>query len=259
HLDELTRELVPDLDVFVAYSSVSGVFLGAGTGSYGAANACMDGLLARRRAAGFPAQSLAWGLWEQTTGMAAGADELVRGRLSRRGGVLALGPEEGMRLFDAALDSDRTLLVPARIDLRGLRADASAGATVPPLLRGLVRPGRQSARVAVTGDERRLLAQRLAELPAGERTETLLELVRTQIAVVLGYAATHQIDTDQGLFEIGFDSLTALELRNRISDLTGTRLGAGLVFDHPTPALIVAHLTERMYGEDVTGPVALSV
>ncbi|MEU6665862.1 type I polyketide synthase [Streptomyces sp. NPDC046727] len=259
HLDELTRELAPDLDAFVTYSSVSAVFLGAGTGSYGAANACMDGLMARRRAAGFPAQSLAWGLWEQTTGMAARTDELTRGRLSRRGGVLALTPDEGMRLFDAALDSDRTLLVPAKLDLRGLRADATAGATVPPLLRGLVRAGRQSARTAVTGDERRRLAERLAGLPAGERTEALLELVRTQVAVVLGYAADHRFDADQGLFEIGFDSLTALELRNRLSELTGTKLGAGLVFDHPTPVMIVAHLTERMYGEDATGPVALSV
>ncbi|WP_234336103.1 beta-ketoacyl reductase, partial [Streptomyces sp. NRRL S-1022] len=224
-----------------------------------AANACMDGLLARRRAAGFPARSLAWGLWEQTTGMAAGTDELTRGRLSRRGGVLALTPEEGMQLFDAALRSDRTLLVPAKLDLRGLRADASAGATVPPLLRGLVRAGRQSARAAVTGDERRRLAERLAGLPAGERAETLLELVRTQIAVVLGYTDGHRVDPGQGLFEIGFDSLTALELRNRLGELIGTKLGAGLVFDHPTPALIVAHLSERLYGEDATGPVALSV
>ncbi|MEU2064798.1 type I polyketide synthase [Streptomyces sp. NPDC013455] len=259
HLDELTRELAPDLDAFVTYSSVSAHFLGAGTGGYGAANACMDGLVARRRAAGFPAQSLAWGLWEQTTGMAARTDELTRGRLSRRGGLLALDPEEGMALFDAALGSDRTLLVPAKLDLRGLRADAADGTAVPPLLRGLVRAGRQAARAAVTGDERRRLAERLAQLPAGERTEALLELVRTQVAVVLGYTAGHRIDADQGLFDIGFDSLTALELRNRLSELTGTKLTAGLVFDHPTPVLIVAHLTERMYGEDAPGPVALSV
>ncbi|WP_394346796.1 beta-ketoacyl reductase [Streptomyces dangxiongensis] len=219
----------------------------------------MDGLMSVRRAAGFPARSLAWGLWEQTTGMAARTDELTRGRLSRRGGVLALAPEEGMELFDAALGSDRTLLVPARLDLRGLRADATAGTAVPPLLRGLVRAGRQAARAAVSGDERRRLAERLAGLPAEERTGTLLELVRTQVAVVLGYAATHQVDADQGLFEIGFDSLTALELRNRLGELTGTKLGAGLVFDHPTPAMIVAQLAERLYGDDAPGPVALSV
>nr|WP_240468427.1 beta-ketoacyl reductase [Streptomyces dangxiongensis] len=164
-----------------------------------------------------------------------------------------------MELFDAALGSDRTLLVPARLDLRGLRADATAGTAVPPLLRGLVRAGRQAARAAVSGDERRRLAERLAGLPAEERTGTLLELVRTQVAVVLGYAATHQVDADQGLFEIGFDSLTALELRNRLGELTGTKLGAGLVFDHPTPAMIVAQLAERLYGDDAPGPVALSV
>ncbi|MGW7791445.1 type I polyketide synthase, partial [Streptomyces tricolor] len=258
HLDELTRELAPGLRSFVVFSSAAALLGSAGQGNYAAANAYLDALMAHRRAAGLPGVSLAWGLWEQSAGLTAHLSETDQARMSR-GGVLALTPEEGMELFDAALHSDRTLLVPAKVDLRGLRADATAGAAVPPLLRGLVRAGRQSARAAVTGDERRRLAEQLAGLPAGERAEALLELVRTQIAVVLGYADTHRVDAGQGLFEIGFDSLTALELRNRLGELTGTKLGAGLVFDHPTPALIVAHLTERMYGEDTTGPVALSV
>ncbi|GAB2695502.1 type I polyketide synthase [Kitasatospora kifunensis] len=258
-LDELTRKLAPELDAFVVYSSISAVFLGAGTGSYAAANAFMDGLMARRRGAGLPARSLAWGLWEQSTGMAANTDDLTRSRLNRRGGLLAMTSEEGMELFDAALRSERTLLVPAKLDLRALRADAAAGREVPPLLRGLVRANRQSARVTVSGDERRLLAERLAGLSAAERTAVLLDLVRAQVAVVLGYSATQQVAVDQGLFEIGFDSLTALELRNRLGELVGTKLAAGLVFDHPTPGMIVAHMHERLFGEDLAGPAAISV
>ncbi|MFE2722668.1 type I polyketide synthase [Kitasatospora sp. NPDC059327] len=259
HLDELTRKLAPELDAFVVYSSVSAVFLGAGTGAYAAANAFMDGLMARRRAAGLPALSLAWGLWEQDSGMAANTDDLTRSRLNRRGGLLGMTPAEGMELFDTALRADRALLVPAKLDLRALRADAAAGREAPPLLRGLVRASRQSARAAVSGDERRRLAERLAGLPGAERTTLLLDVVRAQVAVVLGYSASHHIDVDQGLFEIGFDSLTALELRNRLGELMGAKLSAGLVFDHPTPGRIVAHMQERMFGEGAGGVAAISV
>ncbi|MEV0531644.1 type I polyketide synthase [Kitasatospora sp. NPDC050463] len=259
HLDELTRKLAPEVDAFVVYSSVSAVFLGAGTGAYAAANAFMDGLMARRRAAGLPALSLAWGLWEQDSGMAAGTDDLTRSRLNRRGGLLGMTPAEGMELFDTALRADRALLVPAKLDLRALRADAAAGREAPPLLRGLVRASRQLARAAVSGDERRRLAEQLTGLPTAERTAVLLDVVRAQVALVLGYGASHHIDVDQGLFEIGFDSLTALELRNRLGELMGRKLSAGLVFDHPTPGMIVAHMQDRMFGEDAGGVAALSL
>ncbi|MGV9271186.1 SDR family NAD(P)-dependent oxidoreductase, partial [Kitasatospora sp. NPDC003701] len=259
HLDELTRKLAPELDAFVVYSSVSAVFLGAGTGAYAAANAYMDGLMARRRAAGLPALSLAWGLWEQDSGMAADTDDLTRSRLNRRGGLLGMTPAEGMELFDTALRGDRALLVPAKLDLRALRADAAAGREAPPLLRGLVRASRQLARAAVSGDERRRLAERLAGLPAAERSAVLLDVVRAQVALVLGYSASHHIDVEQGLFEIGFDSLTALELRNRLGELMGRKLSAGLVFDHPTPGMIVAHMQESMFGEDAGGVAAISL
>ncbi|MEV7091758.1 type I polyketide synthase [Amycolatopsis sp. NPDC051045] len=243
HLDELTREL--ELDAFVVYSSVSGVFMGAGSGSYAAANAYLDGLVAHRRAAGLPGQSLAWGLWEQTTGgMAAGTDEAARARMNRRGGLVAMKPEEGLELFDAAIGSGEALLVPAQLDLRGLRADAAGGTEVPYLLRGLVRTGRQQARAASTVEED--WAGRLAGLEPGERAKVLLDLVRAQVAAVLGYRAAEQVDPDQGLFEIGFDSLTAIELRNRLRARTGRKLSPSVVFDHPTPALLAAHLTELL-------------
>ncbi|WIX87425.1 type I polyketide synthase [Amycolatopsis sp. DG1A-15b] len=243
HLDELTRDL--DLDAFVVYSSVSAVFMGAGSGSYAAANAYLDGLMAHRRAAGLPGQSLAWGLWDQTTGgMAAGTDEAGRARMTRRGGLVAMKPAEGLDLFDAAIGSGEALLVPAQLDLRGLRAEAAGGTEVPHLLRGLVRAGRRQARVTSTVDED--WAGRLAGLEPDERAEVLLDLVRAQVAGVLGYRAAHQVDPDQGLFEIGFDSLTAIELRNRLRARTERKIAPSVVFDHPTPALLAAHLNELL-------------
>nr|AXL06679.1 KR domain-containing protein [uncultured bacterium] len=257
HLDELTRDM--DLDGFVVYSSVSGVFMGAGSGSYAAANAFLDGLMANRRAAGLPGLSLAWGLWQQRTGMAAGTDDLARSRMNRRGGLLPMAPTEGMELFDAAIGSDHSLLVPAKLDLRGVRAEAAAGTAVPHLLRGLVRSVRQAARTASAGDERGRLAERLAGLPVAGQKDVLLDLVRAQVAAVLGYAANQHIEADQGLFEIGFDSLTAIELRNRLRDLTGRKIAPNLVFAYPTPEMLAAHLHELMCGDQAATPVAISV
>ncbi|WP_368660775.1 SDR family NAD(P)-dependent oxidoreductase [Amycolatopsis sp. Hca4] len=243
HLDELTRD--SDLQAFVVYSSVSAVFMGAGSGGYAAANAYLDGLVAQRRAAGLPGQSLAWGLWDQTTGgMAAGTDEAGRARMTRRGGLVAMNPADGMALFDAAVGSGEAQLVPAQLDLRGLRAEAAGGTDVPHLLRGLVRAGRQQARTASTVDEN--WAGRLAGLEPAERAEVLLDLVRAQVAAVLGYRAAHQVEEDQGLFEIGFDSLTAIELRNRLRARTERKIAPSVVFDHPTPALLAAHLNELL-------------
>nr|AZO92742.1 RifE [Micromonospora okii] len=257
HLDELTRGM--DLTAFVVYSSVSAVFMGAGSGSYAAANAFLDGLMAHRRSLGLPGLSLAWGLWDQSTGMAANTDELTRARMSRRGGLLALTPTEGMELFDAALGAEQALLVPAKLDLRGVRADASAGGVVPHMLRDLVRAGRQLAHTAAAGDERGRLTERLAGLPAADQEKILLDLVRAEVAAVLGHGPTHHVDADQGLFEIGFDSLTAIELRNRLRDLTDTKIAANLVFAYPTPEMIAAHLRELLGGDQATNPVAISV
>jgi rifamycin polyketide synthase module 9/10 len=238
HLDELTRGT--DLEAFVVYSSVSAVFMGAGSGGYAAANAYLDGLMAARRAAGLPGQSLAWGLWDQTAGgMAAGSDEAARARMNRRGGLVAMQADEGMALFDAALAAGQAQLVPARLDLRGLRA---AGTPAPHLLRGLVRTARQQAHAASTVDKG--LLERLAGLTPDERTAVLLDAVRTQVAGVLGFGSAHQIDEDQGLFEIGFDSLTAIELRNRLRAMTERKISPSVVFDHPTPKLLAAHLRE---------------
>ncbi|MEV7091761.1 type I polyketide synthase [Amycolatopsis sp. NPDC051045] len=244
HLDELTRER--DLDAFVVYSSVSAVFMGAGSGSYAAANAFLDGLMAQRRAAGLPGLSLAWGLWDQSTGMAANTDEATRARMSRRGGLQIMTQDEGMDLFDAALASDESLLVPAQLDLRGVRADAAAGGAVPHMLRGLVRAGRQQARSASTVDSG--LTGQLAGLTPADQLTLLLDLVRAQVAAVLGHADAGAVRVDTAFKDAGFDSLTAVELRNRMRAATGLKLPATLVFDYPNPQVLARHLRAELGG-----------
>ncbi|MEU9143436.1 SDR family NAD(P)-dependent oxidoreductase [Streptomyces sp. NPDC048349] len=245
HLDELTRGL--DLDAFIVFSSASGVFGSAGQGNYGAANAFLDGLMAVRRAAGLPGQSLAWGLWEQATGMTAHLGGADQARASR-GGVLAMTAAEGMELFDAAAASGQTLLVPVHLDLRTLRTQAAAGAGVPHLMRGLVRPGRQVARAASATDGG--LADRLAGLPAAEQEALLVDLVRAQVAVVLGHAGAESVRADMAFKDAGFDSLTSVELRNRLREATGLKLPATLVFDYPTPLAIARYLRDELGTSD---------
>ncbi|MFJ6686875.1 type I polyketide synthase [Streptomyces werraensis] len=248
HLDALTRDL--DLDAFVVYSSVSAVFMGAGSGSYAAANAYLDGLMAARRAAGLPGLSLAWGLWEQTSGMAANTDELTRSRMNRRGGLQMMTLTEGMDLFHAALGSPRSLLVPAKLDLRGVRADAAAGGGVPHMLRGLVRTGRRSAQTGTAQDGE--LLRRLAGLPTADQEKTLVDLVRGQAASVLGHAGPDGVRADTAFKDTGFDSLTSVELRNRLRAATGLKLPATLVFDYPNPQALARHLHTELFPDGGT-------
>ncbi|MEU7688657.1 type I polyketide synthase, partial [Streptomyces spectabilis] len=252
HLDELTRELGLDLDAFIVYSSASGVFGSAGQGNYAAANAYLDGLMAHRRAAGLPGLSLAWGLWEQTAGMTAHLDEVDQAR-ANRGGVLAITPAEGMELFDAAAASGHALLVPIKLDLRAARAGAASGGAVPHLLRGLVRTGRQQARAASSGGGE--LTRRLAGLTEAEQDALLLDLVRTQAAVVLGHTGPGGVRPDTAFNEAGFDSLTSVELRNRLREATALKVPATLVFDYPTPEALARYLREEL-AETADGAVA---
>ncbi|KUN00411.1 beta-ketoacyl synthase [Streptomyces yokosukanensis] len=241
HLDELTRGL--ELDAFVVYSSASSVFLGAGSSGYAAANAFLDGLMAHRRAAGLPGLALSWGTWAYATNMTThlGADDQASmSRRTSRDGVVALTPAEGMQLFDAAVASAQSLLVPVKLDLRGVRAAAAAGGTVPHLLRGLVPTGRQQARAAAAKDGD--LLRRLSSVSEPEQEAMLLDLVRTQAAVVLGHSGPDGIRPDTAFKDVGFDSLTSVELRNRLREATGLKLPATLVFDQPTPLVLTGYL-----------------
>jgi rifamycin polyketide synthase module 7/8 len=237
HLDELTRGL--DLDAFVVFSSASGVFGSAGQGNYAAANAFLDAAMANRRAAGLPGLSLAWGLWEHATGMTAHLGGADQARMSR-GGVQAMTAVEGMDLFDAAVGTGQSLLVPVKLDLREVRA----GGAVPHLLRGLVRVGRQSARTASTVDTG--LARRLSGLAAEEQETLLVDLVRAQAAAVLGHTGRGGVPAEMAFKDAGFDSLTSVELRNRLHEGTGLKLPATLVFDHPTPLVLARYLRDEL-------------
>ncbi|WP_062428883.1 type I polyketide synthase [Herbidospora daliensis] len=241
------HELTGDLDAFVLFSSASGLLGGAGQANYAAANVFLDALAAHRRERGLPATSLAWGLWREASGMTGhlGAADLAR---IARGGLAPMPVEEGLALFDAALRADRPLLVPAVLDEGALRARAEAG-EAPPVLRGLVRARvRRAARHAPVSPAG--LADRLAALPGPDRAQALLTLVREQVAAVLGHSGADGVAADQAFKEIGFDSLTSVELRNRVAAATGLRLPTTLAFDFPTPAALAVHLRGLLAPDD---------
>ncbi|MET7607649.1 SDR family NAD(P)-dependent oxidoreductase [Streptomyces avermitilis] len=239
NLDELTGQST----TFVLFSSAAGVFGNPGQGNYAAANAFLDAFARHRHAQGRPTVSLAWGLWEQEGAMADALDEAGTSRMARSG-VLPLPTEDGLRLFDAALASNEPVLVPVRLDTAALRNRAAE--TVPALLRGLVRVSlRGTAQRAATGS----LAERLAGLAADERDEALLELVRGEVAAVLGHSSSRDVQPTYAFQDLGFDSLTAVELRNRLATAAGLRLPATLVFDHPTPAALARHIGTELLGE----------
>ncbi|MEV0186640.1 SDR family NAD(P)-dependent oxidoreductase [Streptomyces sp. NPDC050625] len=235
HLHELTRDL--DLSSFVLFSSLAGVLGSAGAASYAAANAFLDGLARQRRAAGLPGTSLAWGLWTDNGGMGDRITDADRNRMGRAG-VVPFTPAEGLALFDAALTVDRPVIVPVRLDVPGLRAMARAG-MLPVVLRGLVGDtGAASGEAAAAGTPAPALARRLAGMPEADQEKVLLDLVRHQAAAALGHATAARIEPTTAFRDIGFDSLTAVELRNRLKAATGLRLKPTLVFDHPSPVAI---------------------
>nr|WP_156755809.1 type I polyketide synthase [Actinokineospora pegani] len=241
HLHELTRDR--DLTAFVLFSGLAGVLGSAGQANYAAANTFLDHLARHRAAHGLPAVSLAWGLWAEASGMTAhlGATDLRR---TGDAGVVGLSTAEGLDLLDTALGHGRADLVPVRLDPRALAARAAKG-ELPAVLRGLVRPpARPSISAAAERAGAATLADRLAAVPADRRAALVLDLVRGHAAAVLGHSGT--IGAEQAFKELGFDSLTAVELRNRLTAATGLRLPATLVFDHPTPAALAAHVRDRV-------------
>ncbi|UYB43885.1 SDR family NAD(P)-dependent oxidoreductase [Streptomyces sp. Je 1-4] len=250
HLHELTKDL--DLSAFVLFSSVSGVFGGPGQANYAAANTFLDSLAAHRRALGLPALSLPWGLWAEASAMTGKlAEHDVRRAAS--GGVLPMTSEEGVALYDAAATVARAVVAPAKLDLKGL-----AAAELPPVLSGLVRTPSRRAAAAVTGPESgNTLVQRLTALSTADQDRALLDLVRTQVAAVLGYPGPEAVEAERAFSELGFDSLTAVELRNRINSGTALRLPATLVFDYPNSLALVHHLRGELLGrqDDTLAPV----
>ncbi|MFB8209354.1 SDR family NAD(P)-dependent oxidoreductase [Streptomyces sp. NPDC056010] len=244
HLHELTRDT--DLAAFVLFSSVTATLGNPGQGNYTAANGLLDGLAAHRHALGLPATSLAWGLWGQASGLTGHLSDTDLSRMTR-GGIAALGTEEGLALFDASLATGRSATVPARLDLGALRGEAAAG-RLPALLRSLVRvPARRTAAAAGSGQPG-AWAERIAALPEDGRAEAVASVVRATVATVLGHGSPDSVNEQRPFKDFGFDSLASVELRNRLGAATGLTLPATLVFDHPTPRAVTGHLLERVLG-----------
>ncbi|MGW2268444.1 SDR family NAD(P)-dependent oxidoreductase, partial [Streptomyces koyangensis] len=248
HLAELAQAAT-----FVFFSSASGTFGAAGQANYAAANAMLDALATRLRAQGRTALSVGWGMWATATGMTGHLSEDARGRAT--GDRTALSDADGLALLDAALASGRPHLVAARLDLATLRARA-ADTPVPPLLRTLVpQPAR---RAAEAGEDATSFTARLAALDPSERRQAVLDLVRGHAATVLGHASAEAVDPQQGFTDLGFSSLTAVEIRNRLNTATGLRLPTTLIFDHPDATRLTDHLLEHLDLDDSTsGPAAL--
>ncbi|MFL6124816.1 SDR family NAD(P)-dependent oxidoreductase, partial [Actinophytocola sp.] len=236
------HELVGDVELFVLFSSVAGLLGGPGQANYAAANSVLDALAAHRRAQGRAALSLAWGLWAQASDLTGELSELDLARLNRSGfGALSTG--EGLALFDSATRVAAALAVPVKLDPVALRKSG----TDLPVLRGLVRvPARRAAKADVAA-----LVDRLTGLPPADRLPAVLDLVRTEVATVLAHGSADAV-TEQAFKDLGFDSLTAVELRNRINTATGLRLPATLVFDYPTPEALAEHVLASL----LTDPAA---
>ncbi|MBB5923688.1 polyketide synthase 12, partial [Actinoalloteichus hoggarensis] len=238
------HELIGDTPVAVVlFSSVVGTFGWPGQGNYAAANAFLDALAAHRHGLGLPAHSLAWGLWAADDDLGGAG----RSRMSR-GGLLPLSEAEGLALFDAALASREPVLVTAPLDTAALRS----GAELPRMFAGLGRPGRR--RAAAKGTDSGALRRELASLAEPERRDSLTDLVRTTAATILGFTDGESLAADEDLLAAGFDSLTAMELRNRLGTATGLRMAASVVFDHRTPAALARVLAEELAAAPETTP-----
>nr|WP_134729754.1 type I polyketide synthase [Amycolatopsis nivea] len=243
NLHELTRETA--LSAFVLFSSVSGVLGAPGQGSYAAANAYLDALASHRVAHGLPGLSLDWGLWGEVGGMGGTLTEEEVQRLAASG-IVPLSTADGLALFDRALAVRKPTAVPAKLDLPVLRKLDRLPRTLEQLV------GRTARRVAAAaGSSVDSFAGRLLGLPEEDRRDAVLELVRGHAATVLGYSGADEIESSAQFSSLGFDSLTAIELRNGLTAATGQRLPATLIFDYPTPTSLAAHLLAELAGTAV--------
>jgi acyl transferase domain-containing protein/NADPH:quinone reductase-like Zn-dependent oxidoreductase/NADP-dependent 3-hydroxy acid dehydrogenase YdfG/acyl carrier protein len=254
NLHRLT-ELHPEVRQLLLFSSAAATVGSPGQANYAAANAFLDALAHRRAAQGLPAVSIGWGLWEQASALTAHLDATDHRRL-RSSGFRALTTDEALALFDEVL-LGRTrgpVVVAAPVDGAALR-NRNAREPLPPFFQTLLGPAGARTRRRAAGETHEpgaVLRSRLVAMPEERRRSTLLQLVRGEVAAVLGHAEAGLVDTERSFREMGFDSLTAVELRNRLNAATGLRLPATLVFDHPRLDALAAHVSER-FGPAATG------
>ncbi|MFD7506788.1 type I polyketide synthase [Streptomyces sp. NPDC059850] len=247
-LHELTRGL--ELSAFVLFSGIAGTLGDAGQGNYAAANAYLDALAEQRRADGLPATSVAWGRWGET-GLAAGG---AIGERLDRGGVPAMDPHAAIAALQQALDHDDTAVAVADIQWERFAQGYTAVRPSPligelPEVRRLRETGDPAVAAASDGSPADALRQRLAGISRAEQSLVVLEVVRTNAAAALGHPTTDEVGAGRAFKELGFDSLIALELRNRLGAATGQKLPATLVFDYPTPAALAEFLCGQLVGD----------
>ncbi|WP_203759459.1 type I polyketide synthase, partial [Actinoplanes octamycinicus] len=241
----LLHELTADLPLthFVLFSSAGGLVLAAGQGNYAAANVFLDALAGHRRLAGLPATAVAYGLWQAETGMSSQMDDSHLQRMDRLG-LPALPTADALALLDRAVGGDRPAVVAVPVDRTALRKRTDE---LPALLRGLV-PARRRTTAPTGGGSS--LARQLAGLDPERREATVLEVVRGNVATVLGHASADAVAADRAFKDLGFDSLSAVELRNVLNTATGLRLSPTLVFDHPSALAVTRHILETISGTE---------
>ncbi|WP_227025306.1 type I polyketide synthase [Streptomyces tsukubensis] len=248
NLDELTSGT--PVSAFVLFSSATATFGTQGQANYTAANAFLDALATQRRARGLPGVSLAWGPWAERTAMTGHLTDEDLKRLARAG-FAQLPTDEALELFDSALRMDLPLQIAARLDTAALRTRSTA---VPHLFRSLLKVdarSRPTASAPGTPDAPpSSLAERLAGLGAAERDRALLDLVRTHASAVLGHAGSDSVPVGEAFRAMGFDSLAAVELRNRLRSATGARLTTTAIFDYPTPLELARHLRSMVLPDE---------
>ncbi|MGR3939418.1 SDR family NAD(P)-dependent oxidoreductase, partial [Streptomyces sp. BRA346] len=245
HLHTATADL--PLALFVVFSSTAATLGSSGQSNYAASNAFCDALAAHRRALGLPGVSVAWGLWADASGMTGHLDETDRARMARSG-IGAMSGERALGLLDAAVRHGAPHLVAIDLDVRALAGQPAL--TLPAPLRALTGGG-PARRTAATGRAHTDWADHLAALPRDEQHRVLLTLVLTHAAAALGHSDPGRIPAERGFLDLGFDSLTAIELRNRLTAVTGLRLATTLIFDQPNPAALAAHLHAELAPGDV--------
>ncbi|MGW7064434.1 type I polyketide synthase [Streptomyces sp. NPDC054904] len=253
NLHELTRHL--DLSAFVLFSSFAATFGAPGQGNQAPGNAFLDAFAEYRRAEGLPATSLAWGPWGSGDG-----DDSAAGDRMRRHGILAMSPARILTSLQHALDRDEATLTVVDMDWKRFTLAFTADRDRPLLLelpeaRKVIESAERESADDLAGGAP--LTRQLAGLPEVEQERLLLDLVRTAVAAVLGHPDLSAVEAGRAFKELGFDSLTSVELRNRLGAVSGLKLPASLVFDHPTPAAVAAYLRAGIVPDAVAGGAPL--
>ncbi|MDG4785103.1 SDR family NAD(P)-dependent oxidoreductase [Micromonospora sp. WMMD1102] len=246
----------PNLTHFILFSSIAATLGNPGQANYAAANAYLDTLATWRQHQGLPATSIAWGLWNTQSTMTTDLTTTHHNRLNRTG-ITPITPTTALALLTTALTTHHPNPTATQWDLSGLRARVNAGEDVPPLLRGLVRAPRRTAAVSSTpAADAAGLRERIGVMAPEAARQALADLVATQVASALALSSASEVKPNRTFREAGFDSLTSVELRNRLSGALGTKLAATVVFDHPTPRQLAEHLHELLAATATSAPTA---